>query len=267
VEDPSAIPGAATARLRGLLAGPARPGVLVHAGRDAAYVELGGRCVGVLSARAVHVPCGIRTTLTSLPRLDRDAPVVAGAGVLTIGPLAVGIARLVDPTPPRTLVEVRAREPRDLRRLLRGPGCEALAGSVTDELPEPALASLRAGDPAAVPALLGRGSGLTPLGDDVLCGWLATTRALDDPARPAVAAEALRLAPARTTVFSAELIACAVDGEVVPQFRRLLAALAAGTGVADALADLVAVGHTSGAGLAHGCLLALDRAAERRAAA
>lgn len=249
----SAIPGVATARLRGLLAGPARGGVLLHAGRDAAYVDLGERCVGVLSARAVHVPCGIRTTLPELPPLDPGATVTSGGGVLALGTLRVRVVRVVDATP-------RARWSGGAPASVRATGVE-------EELPAAALAALRAGDPAAVAALLGRGSGLTPLGDDVLCGWLATSRPLDDPARPAVAAEALRLAPTRTTRFSAELVACAVAGETIPQFRRLLDALAARDAVATALADLLRVGHTSGAGLALGCRLALERAAGRRAAA
>jgi hypothetical protein len=101
----------------------------------------------------------------------------------------------------------------------------------------------------------------------VLCGWLATTRLLDDAARTAVAAEALRLAPERTTRLSAELVACAVDGEVIPQFRRLLLALSTGTGVGDAVAVLRTVGHTSGAGLTLGALLALQGAAGHREAA
>jgi hypothetical protein len=260
----------ATARLRELLAGPARPGALVHAGRDATYVDVGDRCVGVLSRRAVHVPCGIRTTLDSLPLLAPAATVLAGNGVLAIGSLRVRVARLVDTTPPSWFRDsspalLAPRPSRDRRWLRCALG--SLRTTVANELPARALDDLRAGDPAAVHALLGRGSGLTPLGDDVLCGWLATTRLLADPGRPAVAAEVLRLAPGRTTRFSAELVACAVEGETIPEFRRLLAALAAGTGVDDALADLVAVGHTSGAGLAHGCLLALDRAAERQAAA
>jgi hypothetical protein len=286
VVQPSAIPGVATARLRDLLAGPARPGVLVHVGRDATYVDLGERCVGVLSAAAVQVPCGIRTTLPALPPLDRAAPVSVGDRVLTLGPLRVRVARLVDLTTApgfrgsslALLAPQPAERPRSLRRdERRWLGCGALVlrcelaslegsletsvAAAAAELPAAALAALRAGDPAAVPALLGRGSGLTPLGDDVLCGWLATSRLLDDPARPAVAAATVELAARRTTRLSAELLACAVDGEVLPELRRLLAALAAGTGVDDALAALLRVGHTSGAGLALGCAIALGASA------
>jgi hypothetical protein len=158
-----------------------------------------------------------------------------------------------------------------LRCERRWSGCELASletsvGEAAAELPTTALDALRTGDPAVVGALLGRGSGLTPLGDDVLCGWLATSRLLEDPARPAAAAEALRLARARTTPFSAELVACAVEGEVIPEFGRLLAALGRGTGVDDALAALLRVGHTSGAGLALGGGIALDRPAHGVAA-
>jgi hypothetical protein len=257
VEQRFAVPGAASVRLRALLAGPALTGTVVHTGADATYVDLGDRVVGVLSSRAVHVPCGIRTALPTLPALPRSAPVVAGDGVLAIGPLRVHVARLVDVIP----------QPWSRGSQARTSTWARTSAAVGAELPASALAALRAGDPAAVAALLGRGSGLTPLGDDVLCGWLATSRLVEDPARPAVAAEALRLAPGRTTRLSAELVACAVDGEVVPQFRRLLTALAVGAGVDGALAALLDVGHTSGAGLALGCRLSLEADHGRRAAA
>ena len=56
-------------------------------------------------------------------------------------------------------------------------GAEPLVVGRLVDVTVPALA--RAGSPGTidVAALVGRGDGLTPYGDDVLCGWLAVHRA------------------------------------------------------------------------------------------
>jgi hypothetical protein len=110
-----------------------------------------------------------------------------------------------------------------------------------------------------VPQALGKGPGLTPLGDDVLCGWLAAHRAAGVPT-PEVDA-AVRAGLHRTTLLSATLLDCALHGEVLPEMGRFLAALGTDTEAARA-ADLQAVGGTSGTGLLHGARLALDHLAE-----
>jgi hypothetical protein len=124
----------------------------------------------------------------------------------------------------------------------------------------------------AVAAMLGRGDGLTPLGDDVLCGWLAAHRALG-VATPEVDG-AVRAGLARTTLLSATLLDCALEGEVLPELGDWLVAVAAAPG-AGAVAGhawaaaraLLAVGATSGAGLMAGALLALEDLATRELAA
>lgn len=123
-------------------------------------------------------------------------------------------------------------------------------------------------DAEAVGRLIGRGEGLTPLGDDVLCGWLAAHRAYD-VATPHVDA-AVRAGLATTTLLSATLLDCALEGEVLPELGEWLSAV--GTPDPRRLAErtdaLLAVGATSGAGLIAGALLALDAlaATEERAA-
>nr|WP_281380895.1 DUF2877 domain-containing protein [Nocardioides panaciterrulae] len=106
---------------------------------------------------------------------------------------------------------------------------------------------------AQVAHLVGRGGGLTPLGDDVLCGWLATHRAAGRPT-PVVDA-AVRSLAARTTLLSATLLDCALHGEVLPEFASYLTAVGTPDEPARA-ARLAAVGHTSGGGLLYGALLA-----------
>ncbi len=111
--------------------------------------------------------------------------------------------------------------------------------------------------------LVGNGDGLTPLGDDVLCGWLAVlvaTDRLDDEVTDAV-----RQVLDRTTLLSATLLDCALHGEVLPEFAAYVAAL--GTAAEDtAVPALTAIGHTSGAGLWWGARHALSTLALEEAA-
>jgi len=112
----------------------------------------------------------------------------------------------------------------------------------------------RALDPADATRLVGRGGGLTPLGDDVLCGWLALHRAAGRATL--VMDAAVRALLPRTTLLSATLLECALHGEVLPEFAAYVAELG-GPHEPDRAAALAAVGHTSGAGLLYGALLAL----------
>jgi hypothetical protein len=112
-------------------------------------------------------------------------------------------------------------------------------------------------DAATVADLVGNGDGLTPLGDDVLCGWLAGHRAAG-VATPAVD-EACRRALPRTTTLSATLLECALAGEAADPALDYLRALGAAdvTEAAAARQVLCGVGHSSGSGLAYGIDLAL----------
>lgn len=118
-------------------------------------------------------------------------------------------------------------------------------------------------DAAAVRRLVGAGDGLTPLGDDVLCGWLAAHRSLGVPT-PEVDAE-VRAQAARTTLLSATLLDCALHGEVLPELGGWLAALVTPQDLPAATRALLAVGATSGAGLLAGARLAVDHLLTERA--
>ena len=119
-------------------------------------------------------------------------------------------------------------------------------------------------DAAAVRDLVGRGEGLTPYGDDVLCGWLAAHRAHAVPTP--VVDRAVRAALPATTRLSAALLTCALRGEALPELASWLAAPPGRSG--PAAAALRAVGATSGTGLLAGATLALTHLtpAEDRAA-
>ncbi|QIX28798.1 DUF2877 domain-containing protein [Nocardioides sp. JQ2195] len=243
--------GAATVRVRDALAGPRRSARVVHSGRDALYVELpavagrGPGLVGVLSRHATHVPCGIRTLLDRVDEVDQGALLSISDGVLRLPRHDLAVARIVDASVPRSSA-IGAALVEQLRDRLEG--ARRLVGA---ELPDRALDALRTGDPSAVRSLLGRGSGLTPLGDDVLAGWLAVGRTARVAGWTAVAEQVRRLAQRRTTLLSGTLLADATRGEVIPELRRLL------LDGPPALEPLLRVGHTSGCGLAVGAFLAL----------
>ena len=251
---PTSVAAAATTWVRDRIARPSRPAEIVHRGGHAVYLDDGTDVLAGVGADGVRVPCAAQTTLTSLHALTGDATTVTvGDDRLAFAGGEVRIARTVDQHVPRLGPEHLAAA----RRLLGDP----VPGQIRAELPHDALDGLRVADPSAPMALAGLGSGLTPLGDDVLCGWIATMAAagrLDEsPLRPAIDAPLL----ARTTALSATLLRCALEGLVLPEFARLLQELRSTAPSADpdaAVATMLRIGHTSGAGLVLGLTLALD---------
>ena len=247
-------PVAAPLRVRDLLrTAPDGPVPVLHAGPLAIYVEVSGQAVGVLAAGAARVPCGLRTRLkelTSYVSTNGARPPYLGGGTLHVGSRPLTVGRIVGTYVPALRHEVvRSTE----------------AGPVTTATPPATVAGLAAAlprdtaDRRGLARLVGRGEGLTPLGDDLLCGWLATHRALG-LATDAVDAEVRRLLP-RTTRLSATLLECALAGETLPEHADWLRALGTDDEPARATA-LAAVGATSGTGLLHGSRVALDQLRE-----
>ena len=118
-------------------------------------------------------------------------------------------------------------------------------------------------DATSVAPLVGRGDGLTPLGDDVVCGWLAAHRAagvptadVDDGRTPAPPTHhhALGIAPRVRPGRRGRR-----PGGGVPPLPRH-------AGRSRRAARLEAFGHSSGLGLAHGIDLALGALTAERAA-
>ena len=247
--------GSASIWVLGQVAGRRRSARVLHAGPDAVYLDLEGSCFGILAARSVQVPCGVRTTLPSLPRVTPGAEATIDGGAIILPGLQVLVADIVDTTVPVLPPEVAARGATQLTGLAAGRTERA-----RDLLPAGAIDALCRADAAAVPALLGLGPGLTPLGDDVLAGWLATAVAARHPGLPDVRRAVALTAGERTTTLSATLLACAARGEVVPELRSLLAGVAADDPalVERSMASLLDVGDTSGAGVLLGTLCALE---------
>lgn len=188
-------------------------------------------------------------------RTDRVPTPYLESGTLRLGVRALVTGRLVDVRAPRLDAErVLLASPAATQGTPRPRGAglvacpSGLAGSLRPELiPGSPLT------PAAAAALVGRGEGLTPWGDDVLCGWLALHRAVG-VATPAVD-DAVRRALPRTTTLSATLLDCALAGEVADPLGHHLRCL--GTPDEDAArAALEGLGHSSGRGLVLGVDLA-----------
>lgn len=249
------IDGAASARILGSLSGPTRRAAVLHSGQDAVYLDVDGACLAVLSSRAVLVPCGVRTRRPRLPMWSPGDRVTVGGGGVELTGLTVSVTQVID-TSVGVLLPAAVDRGADLLRLAAR---DQLARALS-ELPEGALQRLEACDGGAVTRLLGFGGGLTPLGDDVLAGWLAAAVATRHPALAAVRSGVTLLARRRTTTLSATLLECAALGEGLPQFRALLRGLATGhPGLVErSVGDLLDVGDTSGAGLVLGALTALE---------
>jgi hypothetical protein len=127
--------------------------------------------------------------------------------------------------------------------------------------------SVRAGalDPArgAVTGLVGLGRGLTPSGDDFLCGFMTAAHCRcpgDCDAGPflrGLQQVVLDHLPA-TNAISATLLRCAVEGKACAALAELAQALQGGRELRSALVGLCAFGHSSGMDIATGFLYGLS---------
>src|SRR5262249_38216158 len=104
-------------------------------------------------------------------------------------------------------------------------------------------------------ALIGRGDGLTPFEDDVLCGMLVTLSASGHravgPARAALQAADLE---SRTAATSAALLRLAADGYCIDVLSDHLTALVSGSerALLSTRSAVATIGHSSGRGLLAG---------------
>lgn len=136
-----------------------------------------------------------------------------------------------------------------------------------------ALAALRAGWDGdvvrlreGVAALAGLGSGLTPAGDDLLCGWMLGAW-LAHPQPESLCQTIVEESAGRTTALAAALLRAAARGECSAAWHRLFDVLGARRAVPpdieQAVAAVLAHGATSGADALAG-LLATSCAAPRQ---
>ncbi|HEU5269796.1 MAG TPA: DUF2877 domain-containing protein [Jatrophihabitans sp.] len=261
--------GNATGFVRSALADSPGPARLLGSFPTACYLRLGsGAVVAVLTADAVQLPIGVTLPWPS-SRLD----------LRTVGPVGA-VVRPDEIRLGRLRVAVTGRRDAALRycgRPVRLPadatGLPDLFGD-PDPLADPDLAGALDlfSDPAgAVAALLGRGPGLTPAGDDLLCGALAATVLFGLSGAGLRRAVLDRLAGSEgvTTGLSRQLLLSAVAGDGLPELQSLGAAICRPDlePVERAWRRLLRIGHSSGTALAAGLLAGARHATSRLAAA
>lgn len=215
--------GAAVSPLvAGAVAGVATPRRVLGAFATCVYVELGAhdRVLALLASDALHLPIGLRLAQPASALdwgVDAGDEVVVGAGRVVLPSHEIVAARLARPsrvraapTLPTTAGVERLPDPGVLGELTRDLTTAALAGRPVDQ---------------AVLGLVGAGRGLTPSGDDALCGVLLALASVENPdAARALATVRARLLPVlrRTTSLSAALVVAAASGYAVPDVVRLL---------------------------------------------
>lgn len=131
-----------------------------------------------------------------------------------------------------------------------------------------AAAALGSGSPHPAPFdLLGLGPGLTPSGDDLLCGLMIGLHAIGDR-NTAVefGREIAKQAPRATSPLSAAFLAEAAGGAGSEALHLVIAAILGGARetLDYAIADVASIGHTSGWDALAGATLALGLHAGRQ---
>ena len=259
----------------GEVAAAAHPCRVLAAFPTCLYLDLGAheRVLAVLASDAVPLPIGLRVARPSASLawgVEAGDEVVVGEGRVRLPGCEVVAARLLPPA----RVRAGARH--------RGPSTGLADAGVLGDLAQELTAAALSGDPcpdgpvgAAVRGLVGAGRGLTPSGDDALCGVLLALAAIDtDAARAAltVVRTAVEGALSRTTSISAALLVAAARGYAVPDVVRLVSRWSAGgpgevAGAATTLSGdpapdellerVLAIGHSSGRDLLSGVTGAL----------
>ena len=266
---------AASTRTRHLLAGPRRPGEVLGVFPTAVYVgfsaDEGSELVALETTDGLRLPRAVTVAAASSERPLRavragdDAHV--GEGRLDVGPLRLHVVRWWSPRRPRTVNSAGYDDARldAVSRLLPvlPTELEDRLRSLTRALEAHGSADVQ----DAVTALLGLGPGLTPEGDDVLAGLLVGLAAVprERPLARRLGDLVAGLAASRTTTLSAALLRDAAAGFAVPALVDLVDGLpvvdqmdrtTTHRRLADVVVRLLAVGHTSGAALAHGAVAA-----------
>ncbi|HEV2016843.1 MAG TPA: DUF2877 domain-containing protein [Gemmatimonadaceae bacterium] len=233
--------------------------------RTAVYLGApSGTVIAVLTSDAVALPIGLVIPIPSqLLSLDRCVPrehgvVTVERSVVRLGTLsvvAVGLRSALvhsvgSPLPERVCAAYRMLAPQVGRC---GLSERTFAGLVE----RPSAERIR----SVVDGLVGRGPGLTPTGDDFLCGVLigGVLFARDVvEIRRAVLAR-LGQSPHATVALSAQLLRRACVGEAAPEIESMGRALCRpDRDFSRAVRTLLNVGHSSGAALAYGVLAACD---------
>ena len=249
------VAAVASEGVAGLLDGPLRRGRLLGSSRHAAWLDFDGEVVVVGDPGVVRLPNSIVATegIGVLP----DPELWIGRGGIVVGhEQAIRVMRRWDPRPVLPAVD----------RLDTLETVWTAIGNL-DTIDDADLGvALTTRNPGLVVGsagrLIGRGPGLTPEGDDLLAGALASYLLLAESLRnePAirfvtsVSGLLLEIARSRTTSLASSLLAHALVGEVADPVADLLRAISGRGDVTLALERLRLVGHSSGPAYAAGVL-------------
>jgi hypothetical protein len=263
---------ACSSAVRADVAARDRPADVLGVSDAAVYLRpTGGRrvVVAVVTADAIRLPCALvlgsssrNVPLTALRPTAGSRPTVGSGRISwrsTAGAVTLTIGTEWAPARPGT-----SRPRADLVRRLRSESRRFRHGTAEHALTALEHAARFGQDAdaahAAVGALLGAGPGLTPSGDDVLAGFVLAAGAFG---LDVVAVRSLvdQLADERTTALSAQLLRHALEGDCIPELAALIRGVAGIGDLRRAAADLLRVGHTSGAALATGVAVAAAAAA------
>ncbi len=257
------MPGAVSPLIADLVSGPTRTGIVLGVSQPALYLRFDdvsprtatSTVVPVLRPEALRLPTAWRIGTTEPWPVEPGAAVRCTpeglhlAGWLVTPARSWSPARVspvdgVDPLVARERLHPwwqSAEEP-DLPGF---PGLRVLLYAVCTRL------ALRDSESVALlTSVFGLGPGLTPSGDDAVCGVLLTLRLLGQDSAAEELARDIHGVLARTTDLSGSLVMAAAQGYAVPQVVDLLHALAAPGRPSDQLPELVsrvlAIGHSSG---------------------
>lgn len=220
--------------------------------------------LSVVAHDAARQPCALQLTSSAasamLADLDTAQSGSVGNGRLTVGGCSLRVARWWRCRPAVPLVR-----PDQLATGVERLGAAGAATAVTAAGLPRLCRALASGDRrtarTAAAALIGRGPGTTPDGDDGLAGLIATVsllgpalrlRAHDVEVVRDVAEHVVTHAVGRTTDVSAGLLAHAARGEVVADVADVVTALASGFDPLPAAHRLRDLGASSGTALLHG---------------
>ena len=251
-----------------------------HMAAGADFVCVGDRSIGRGPLNAIVDPAGWAWVAGHLPA---GSEVRIGDGMMECDRIAlvtaVASSWLPPPWPRHLVGETLSVALDDLERLAREKapveglarvalsGAADLSATVLARLAGPRIARLRDWVGARligamhkpVPLdLVGLGPGLTPSGDDLLCGALVALHAIGQVALArdlyAVIGEAARFA---TSPLSAACLKAAAEGQSAESLHEAIVALLAHQSVAGPLEAVAQIGHTSGWDALAGAVLVL----------
>jgi hypothetical protein len=240
--------GAASRFVHDEIGGNAGPARVLGAFPTACYLQLASEAViAVVTADAVRLPIG-----ALLPFASHEHPLdELDLGSIVVQPNRIELGSLTVNVVPTRRVQLN---------YLGRPAAAALGHAQVRLSRHPAYAEVLAMARLPVSQLIGRGPGLTPAGDDLLCGVLAGARMFRSPlSRLSREIEReLQDRPRATTSLSRALLLRASAGEGLPELHMFGGALIEGAGLTRAVTELATIGHSSGLALAIGVLVAAE---------